>query len=388
MKGTDYKGYLGVDVGKYNHTACATDDSGKELFVVELKNTEEDLLELMSRVGKGFLVTVDQKRNIGMLTIRCARSCGLEVAYLPGHSMKKARDLYPGIAKTDVHDSRVISWASRAIPESLLPIAEEDSSSEKLRRFAAQYADLLCDQTHQKNRLRAMLLESNPAFEMAIDLGCSWNVSLLATLGGPWNILDAGKRRFNNWAEKTPYASTEKCGAIWCTLKAVSRVTQGQVEAEGYLVKSIASRIAAIDEEMARVAKIIDNGLKGDAVYQALQTIPGIGKRTASQLVLTIDITEFKDHDALASFCGLAPQNRQSGKTINSVTSSKKGNRALKNLLIFSCMSLIGTDNYYGRYYDACRARNMKHLKALKAVARKRLKVIYAIMRDAVPYAA
>ncbi len=30
----------------------------------------------------------------------------------------------------------------------------------------------------------------------------------------------------------------------------------------------------------------------------------------------------------------------------------------------------------------------MRHNTALKAVARKRLKVIYAVMRDAVPYAA
>lgn len=60
----------------------------------------------------------------------------------------------------------------------------------------------------------------------------------------------------------------------------------------------------------------------------------------------------------------------------------------LKNLLIFSCNSLIGTDNRFGRYYGECRARGMRHGKALKAVARKRLKVIYAIMRDAVPYAA
>lgn len=28
----------------------------------------------------------------------------------------------------------------------------------------------------------------------------------------------------------------------------------------------------------------------------------------------------------------------------------------------------------------------MRHNKALKAVARKRMKVVYAIMRDAVPY--
>ena len=31
-------------------------------------------------------------------------------------------------------------------------------------------------------------------------------------------------------------------------------------------------------------------------------------------------------------------------------------------------------------------ARGMRHNKALKAVARKRLRVIYAVMRDQVPY--
>lgn len=77
-----------------------------------------------------------------------------------------------------------------------------------------------------------------------------------------------------------------------------------------------------------------------------------------------------------------------SGSSIRSTSPQHGGNRRLKNLLIFSCNSLIGTDNRFGRYYGECRARGMRHSKALKAVARKRLKVIYAIMRDAVPYAA
>ena len=40
----------------------------------------------------------------------------------------------------------------------------------------------------------------------------------------------------------------------------------------------------------------------------------------------------------------------------------------------------------YGEYYRACRARGMGHGRALKAVARKRLRAIYAVMRDRVPY--
>lgn len=47
-----------------------------------------------------------------------------------------------------------------------------------------------------------------------------------------------------------------------------------------------------------------------------------------------------------------------------------------------------GSRNRWGEHYARCRDRGMPHGKALKAVARKRLEVIYAIMRDKVPYAA
>lgn len=53
---------------------------------------------------------------------------------------------------------------------------------------------------------------------------------------------------------------------------------------------------------------------------------------------------------------------------------------------VYSCTSLVGTKGRFGRYYAECRARGMRHNKALKAVARKRLKVIFAVMRDRAPY--
>lgn len=81
-------------------------------------------------------------------------------------------------------------------------------------------------------------------------------------------------------------------------------------------------------------------------------------------------------------------RNRQSGTSISSVTASRQGNKRLKNLLIFSCNCLTRTEGRWGDYYTRCRERGMSHGKALKALARKRLKVIYAVMRDRVPYAA
>lgn len=93
-------------------------------------------------------------------------------------------------------------------------------------------------------------------------------------------------------------------------------------------------------------------------------------------------------HDELASRCGVAPADSRSGTSVRSTSPQRGGSKQLKNLVAFSRDSLIGADNGFGRRCDECGARGMRRSKALKAVARKRLKVIYAIMRDAAPYSA
>lgn len=107
---------------------------------------------------------------------------------------------------------------------------------------------------------------------------------------------------------------------------------------------------------------------------------------TAAQLAVSVDIGRFPDHDHLASYCGIAPRVRSSGTSVRSVRASRRGDARLKSLLIFSCNSLVRSSGRYGEYYRACRARGMGHGRALKAVARKRLRAIYAVMRDRVPY--
>ena len=150
---------------------------------------------------------------------------------------------------------------------------------------------------------------------------------------------------------------------------------------------TVAGKSASPEERDAATAAI-SALLERDATYRCLLTIPGVGPKTASELAISINIDDFPSHDRLASYCGLAPRNRQSGTSVSSVSASRQGNKRLKNLLIFSCNCLARTDGRWGEYYARCRERGMPHGKALKAVARKRLKVIYAVMRDKVPYVA
>jgi transposase len=183
-------------------------------------------------------------------------------------------------------------------------------------------------------------------------------------------------------------AKTDERDALWESIPTSTRPDGLRIEAEGASVRLLAKRVSEAAAECARLDAAISALLESDATYRCLLTVPGIGPRTASELVIGIDIAEFDGHDKLASYCGLAPRNRQSGTSISSVTASRQGNKRLKNLLIFSCNSLARSDNRFGDFYRRCRDRGMPHGKALKAVARKRLKVIYAIMRDQVPYTA
>jgi transposase len=279
----------------------------------------------------------------------------------------------------------VIAKTALGIPDALLPVPREDARLEAARSMAAQRDHMVACATRDKNRLRSILLESCPPFEALADLSDPHWLRMLERLGGPWGIADAGKAAMG---AATRGADRSEMDAAWDAVAASTRPPECVVEAENPQVMTLAKRIREACEEAGALDGRIADALARDDTYRCLLTVPGIGPRTASELVIAIDIANFPDHHHLASYCGVAPRNRRSGTSISSVGASRQGNRRLKNLLIFSCNSLTRSRDRFGEYYRRCRERGMCHGEALKAVARKRMKVIYAIMRDKVPYSA
>jgi hypothetical protein len=93
--------FCGVDVARETHHAVAVDRSGRSLADRPLPNDEAALRELFTElaVHGRLLVVVDQPASIGALAIAVARSTGVEVGYLPGLTMRRIADLYPGERK-------------------------------------------------------------------------------------------------------------------------------------------------------------------------------------------------------------------------------------------------------------------------------------------------
>lgn len=357
-----YDAVLGLDVGKRSHWACLASRDGEVLMSGPVWNSEADLDGLFSQVGADVLVVVDQVRNIGALAISRARAAGPPVAYLPGLAAHGASKLFAGDAKTDERDATVIAKTALGIPDALLPVPRDDERLEAARSLAAQRNHMVTCSTRDKNRLRSILLESCPAFESLADLADPHWIAMMERLGGPWGILDAGKASLR---AVTRGADRKKIDSAWDAASNSTRPSDLRVNAENPQVMMLARRIREASEEADRLDAAIAELLAGDGTYGCLMTVPGIGPRTASELVISIRIEDFPDHDHLASYCGVAPRNRQSGTSISSVCASRQGNKRLKNLLIFSCNSLVRSDNRFGEYYRRCRDRGMCHGEAL-----------------------
>ena len=375
---------IGLDVGKSSHWACVATRDGEVLLSAPVANRECELDSLFAEFP-GALVVVDQPRNIGALALSRARAAGMPSAYLPGLAAHEASKLFGGDAKTDERDAMVIAKTALGIPDALLPVAHPDPAIAAARSIAAQRDFLICENTRNKNRLRSILLESCPGFEALADLSDAAELRLMAEFGGPWSVADAGGRRTG---AVTRGARRAKIRSLIGSVESSTRPGAAEIAAEDRAVRLLARRIAENAAEIEAADAAIAALLERDETYRCLLTVPGIGPKTASELAISINIEDFPSHDRLASYCGLAPRNRQSGTSISSVSASRQGNKRLKSLLIFSCNCLARTNGRWGEYYARCRARGMPHGKALKAVARKRLKVIYAVMRDKVPYVA
>ncbi len=79
---------------------------------------------------------------------------------------------------------------------------------------------------------------------------------------------------------------------------------------------------------------------------------------------------------------GLAPAARDSGKKTGNNRRMRGGNRALKRVFYLSAFASLRTTPASRAFYDRKRAEGKRHTQALIALARRRVNVLWAMLRD------
>ena len=119
-----------------------------------------------------------------------------------------------------------------------------------------------------------------------------------------------------------------------------------------------------------------------------LETIPGIGRKTAIMLVVLTDGFErFTSGSELCSYSGLTPIIRQSGSSVRGRSRiSKIGNKKLRNLLFMCSFNACKYNKACRDIYERIVAKGKSKKLALIAVCNKLLKQAFAIAKSGLIY--
>ena len=384
--------FVGLDVGKEHHHATALNTAGKRVHDKALPQDESALREVFDKLaGYGsVLVIVDQPATIGALPVTVARALGIEVAYLPGLAMRRIADLHPGNAKTDARDAYIIAEAGRSMPHALRRVGGDDDLIADLAVIVGFDDDLAGEVTRVSNRIRGLLTQIHPALERAIggDIGHPAVLALLTKFGGPTGLAAAGKRRLTTTAK--PLAPRMHERLVQAIIQALTEqsVTVPGTRAAELVLPQLAAQLQGLLAQRAEAAKQVEEALDAHPLSQLLMSMPGVGIRTAARLLLDIgDGSAFATAGHLAAYAGLAPVTRRSGTSIRGEHPSRGGNKHLKRALFLSAFAALH-DPDSRAYYDRKRAAGKKHNAALICLARRRVDVLHAMLRNGTYYQA
>ena len=118
-----------------------------------------------------------------------------------------------------------------------------------------------------------------------------------------------------------------------------------------------------------------------------LRSVPGIGAVYGATIAAEIgDIARFDSPGRLASYAGVAPVREESGTSVSRRRRRKGGNRRLKNAVIRSSECSVLLEGRARCYYDRKRAEGKSHRQAVRSLARRRIDLIYALLKNGCIY--
>ncbi len=383
------RAWAGVDVGKGFHWAHVMDASGTKLLSRRVENDEAELLSLVDEVlalaGEVVWAT-DQPGGGAALLLALLWERRQKVIYVPGLYVDRARDGYRGESKTDRRDARVIADQARMRGDlGELCAGEEDLA--ELQLLLARRRDLIADKTRVVTRLTETLLALFPALERALNLNTTGPLELVSRYQTAGAIRRAGRKRVGAYLKKRGVAKADAlaekalaaAGSQGVELPAQAVAASIVAELAGEVL-DLKGRVSVLDRELAR-------RFHERPEARVLASFPGMGPILGAEFLVAVgDVSGFGSADRLAAYAGLVPAARDSGKRVGNHRRGRGGNKVLKRVFYQSAFASLRAAPESRAFYDRKRAEGKRHTQALIALARRRVNVLWAMLRDGIAF--
>ena len=381
--------WAGVDAGKSDHHCVVIDTDGQRLVSQQVANDEAalvDLIEGVATLADGGEVTwaIDLNAGGAGLLITLLIAADQRLLYIPGRTVYHASGGYRGDGKTDAKDAAVIADQAR-MRRDLQPLRPGDDIAVELRILTGRRTDLVADRTRAINRLRAQLLEYFPALERAFDYSKSRAALMLLTgYQTPDGLRRIGHARLETWLRKRKAYNASAVAAAAIEAANAQHTTVPGQQVAAAMVARLAKEVMILDTEIGDTETMIEDRFRRHRHAEIILSMPGFGVTLGAEFLAATggDMSAFGSADRLAGVAGLAPVPRDSGRISGNLKRPRRYDRRLLRACYLAAHIAIRTDPTSRRYYDRKRAEGKRHTQAVLALARRRLNVLWAMLRD------
>jgi transposase len=378
--------WAGIDAGKGHHHCVALSAEGGKLLSRRVANDEPELLQLIADVlalGEEVTWAIDLADGGAALIIALLVSHGQRVLYIPGRTVNRASAGYRGEGKTDARDAVVIADQAR-MRRDLTPVNVPGEDLAELQLATARRTDLVRDRTRVVNRLRGLLTSLFPTLERALDLSNTGPLVLLTGYQTPAAIRRLGAGRLETWLRNRKVRGCAKLARLAVEAAERQHTSVAGEKATARMVRTLAREVMDLNEKIAEADKLIEAAFQAQPHAEILTSMPGIGPLLGAEFLAATggDMALFTTPDRLATYAGLAPAPRDSGKISGNRHRPTRYHRGLQRVFYLSAMSSLTSCPDSRRYYDRKRAEGKRHSQAVLALARRRVNVLWALLRD------
>jgi transposase len=377
--------WAGVDVGKEFHWAHVLDASGRELLSQKVENDEADILKLIDEalsLAKEIVWAVDQPGGGAALLLALLWERNQRVLYVPGLTVDRARDAYRGESKTDARDARLIADQAR-MRSDLSELGAGEQELAELRLLLARRRDLIIDQGGTITRLREALLSLFPALERALDLNSKGPLILLTHYQTPPQLRRAGHKRVASYLRSRSVKGSNKVAHKALAAARAQSVSLPAQDVASRIVAELAAEVLSLKERIESIDEEIGQRFFVRPEAWILISLPGMGPILGAEFLVAVgDVSAFESADRLAAYAGLVPAARDSGKKVGYHRRMRGGNKTLKRVFYQSAFSSLRGCPESRAFYERKRAEGKRHTQALIALARRRINVLWAMLRD------
>lgn len=380
--------FIGIDIGAEKHVVAVVDEQGSVVTKPVAFSEDADGYELLGQVlGKrtDAVVAMEATGHYWQNLFARLTTEGFEVVLLNPLRTRRFADGDLQRAKTDAIDALGIArLAQQKRPVSTKLSDEATLELRELVRLRDRLVQDLGDRVRQLHRIVDL---GFPELTRYIkDLSTELATGILARYPtakafddvrpGDLANLRCGRYSVGRQLANDLIAAAER--SVGAHHGPAYRI---QAEYACQDIETLRGRIKQLEGDISRT-------LDRHEVGKLLTTIDGIGETTAARLVAELgDIGRFPTAAALASYVGVVPAIRQSGKRAPTrAATTTVGHARLRALLWMPTLAAVRKNPWLKAFYDRLRLAGKPAKLALVAALRKLLQAVYSVATNKRPF--